>query len=143
MVDRYGPRWFVSLGFMVGAPFFILLRFPDSDSTKQVVAMCAILVGVGAALVMPMPGIMGEFMAGVVDLEKQRPGRFGKAGAFGQSYALFNIAWAAGGIIGPIYGGFVRDAIGWNKMCLSLGLIGSVMGAVSVSISKAPLQILM
>lgn len=61
--------------------------------------------------------------------EKAHPGRYGSNGAYAQAYGLFVTAFAAGTLIGPVWGGYVRDAAGWGTMTWSLGLF-SLAGAI-------------
>ena len=45
-------------------------------------------------------------------------------GRFAQAYALFNMAFSAGFLIGSLWGGLVTEAAGWDTMVTSLaGLV--------------------
>lgn len=127
--DQYGPRWPCVAGFTLAMPFWVLLRFVTHDSLKQKVLLCALLALIGVALTCVMPGLMAEITYIVEAKEKQRPGRFGKNGAYAQAYALFVTAYAAGTLIGPVWSGYVEDYTGWGTMAWSLGLF-SLTGAV-------------
>lgn len=65
---------------------------------------------------------MAEISAVVVSIEKAKPGVFGTQGAMAQAYALFNLAFAAGCLVGPVWGGMVNERAGWGTMCWSLGV---------------------
>lgn len=66
----------------------------------------------------------------VVDAkEKKNPGIFGKTGAYAQAYGLFVMSYAAGTLIGPLWGGLVNSSAGWATMTWTLGLL-SASGAV-------------
>ncbi|EWC43451.1 hypothetical protein DRE_07561 [Drechslerella stenobrocha 248] len=106
--DRYGPRWFV------------------------VVLLCALLSGIGFLVSAAMPGAMGEISASVVEYERQRPGVFGERGAFAQAYALFNVAYSVGSVVGPLLGGFLNDAVGWNNLMLTFGVMCFATSMVTV-----------
>ena len=43
-----------------------------------------------------------------------------------QAYALFNMAYAAGTLIGPLWAGFVHQEAGWGTMAWSLALLSAV-----------------
>jgi len=121
--DKYGPRWFVVAAFLISAPLFILLRFPTKPEARQIVLLCALLGGIGFVIAACLPGAMGEISASVVEFEKKDPGIFGDKGAFAQAYALFNIAWSVGSVVGPLLGGFLHNAVGWNNLVLILGIL--------------------
>jgi MFS family permease len=59
----------------------------------------------------------------VLEKEAERPGLFGSKGAYAQAYGLFNMAWAIGCLIGPIWAGFVRERAGWGTMTWTMALL--------------------
>lgn len=122
--DKYGPRWFATAGFVLACPFLILLRLVDEDTIGHKVMLCAFLVLVGAGLTLAITPVMAE-IAYAVEAKAQRrpPGFFGKNGAYAQAYALFNMAWAAGALIGPLLAGLVSEAHGWATATLILGCV--------------------
>ncbi|KAK6338974.1 hypothetical protein TWF696_009770 [Orbilia brochopaga] len=130
--DRYGPRWFVVIAFFLAAPFFVLLRLPSHDTTGDIVLMCALLACIGFVVSAAMPGAMGEVSAAVVEYERERPGVFGERGAFAQAYALFNIAYSGGSVVGPLLGGLLNDAVGWNNVVLVFGVLCLLTSFITV-----------
>ena len=53
--------------------------------------------------------------------------------AYGQAYGLFNMAFSAGFMVGPLWGGYVTEKAGWGIMVGSLaGLAGT--SAIPVAI---------
>lgn len=131
LVDKYGPRWFTVLGFTLAAPPYILLRLPHFHSVEQIVLMCVFLFWIGFAFVLPIPAIITEVMKSIEDLERKKPGRFGKGGGIAQGYGLFNLAWSLGVVIGP-FAGSIRDAVGWNTMCLIMGILSLAVSFVAI-----------
>ncbi|TVY64188.1 putative MFS-type transporter [Lachnellula suecica] len=127
--DRYGPRWLCVGGFIFAIPFWVLLRFVDHDSIGQKVLFCALLALIGVSLAFVLTPLMADITYVVEAKEKERPGRYGKTGAYAQAYGLFIAAFAAGTLIGPIWSGLVEDAAGWGTMAWSLGLF-SLAGAI-------------
>ncbi|EME46585.1 hypothetical protein DOTSEDRAFT_70558 [Dothistroma septosporum NZE10] len=122
--DKYGPRWFATAGFALCCPFLILLRLVTHDSMGQKVILCALLAIIGFGLTLALTPIMAEIAYAVgAKALRHPPGFFGKNGAFAQAYGLFNMAWAAGAMIGPLLAGFVVDAQGWPTATLILGCI--------------------
>ena len=124
--DKHGPRWFTVAGFVLGCPVLTLLRLVDHDSLRQKVLFCALLVLLGLVLNMALTPLMAEITYVVAAKEKRNPGLYGEKGAYAQAYGLFNTAFAAGTLIGPIWGGFVLQKAGWGTMAWTLGLLSLV-----------------
>jgi len=124
--DRQGPRWYATAGFLGCAPFLILLRLVDHNSLKQKVLLCALLALIGLFLTLALTPIMAEVTYAVMDKEKSRPkGYYGKNGAYAQAYSLFNVAWAAGCMVGPLLAGLVVNSQGWPTATLILGCVSA------------------
>lgn len=127
--DRKGPRIPTALGFLVSIPFLVLLRLVDHESMRQKVLLCAMLVCLGFALSMALTPLLAEITYVVSHKEDSHPGAFGGTGAYAMAYGLFNMAFAGGMLIGPIWGGFVTQGKGWGTMCWTLAIL-SIVGAV-------------
>lgn len=124
LCDRYGAaRWLASAGFLLATPWAVLLRLVTHDSLDQKVLLCALLALIGLSLVLTLPPLMAEIGYVVEMAERRRPGVFGAKGAYAQAYGLFNMAFAAGGLVGPIWGGLVQARAGWGTMGWTLGLL--------------------
>ncbi|KAF2401603.1 putative MFS amine transporter [Trichodelitschia bisporula] len=124
--DRYGPRWLATAGFALLTPLQVLLRFVTHNTLSQKALLCALLALMGLALNLALPPITVEITSSVTRKERATPGLFGTKGAYAQAYGLFNTAWAAGALVGPIWAGFVRDARGWGTMTWSLAVLPAV-----------------
>ncbi|KAF2853652.1 MFS transporter-like protein [Plenodomus tracheiphilus IPT5] len=128
--DKFGGRYFVVVGFLSAVPPLVCLRFVKDNSIGDKVLLCVLLAVVGLSLALTSPPIMAE-ISGVVEakeksmLAKGHPG-FGKGGAYAQAYALFNVAFAAGCMIGPLLAGFIAEAKGWGTMAWVLGLLSGI-----------------
>lgn len=128
--DRFGGRYFVMAGFLAAVPPLVCLRFVDNNSIDDKVLLCVLLAIVGLSFALTFPPILAE-ISGVVEakeksmLAKGHPG-FGKGGAYAQAYALFNVAFAAGCMVGPLLAGFIVEARGWGTMAWVLGLFSGV-----------------
>ncbi|KAF7197772.1 putative MFS-type transporter C18.02 [Pseudocercospora fuligena] len=132
--DKYGPRWFATAGFVLACPFLILLRLVEHNNIGQKVLLCALLALVGLGLTLALTPIMAE-ISYAVDAKAKRhpPGFFGKNGAYAQAYGLFNMAWAAGAMIGPLLAGLVQESHGWPTATLILGCV-SIFTALPTAI---------
>jgi MFS family permease len=132
--DKQGPRWYATAGFIGCAPFLIMLRLVDHDSLRQKVLLCALLVLIGLFLTLALIPMMAEVTYAVMDKEGRRPkGYYGKNGAYAQAYSLFNMAWAAGCMVGPLLAGLVVNSKGWPTATLILGCV-SIFTALPVVI---------
>jgi MFS family permease len=130
--DKQGPRWYATAGFIGCCPFLILLRLVNHNSLKQKVLLCALLALIGLFLTLALTPVMAEVTYAVMDKESRRPkGYYGKNGAYAQAYSLFNMAWAAGCMVGPLLAGLIVNSKGWPMATLILGCV-SVVTAVPV-----------
>ncbi|KAL8654486.1 MAG: hypothetical protein Q9226_003418 [Calogaya cf. arnoldii] len=127
--DRYGSRLPTSIGFLLAMPFLVLLRMVDHKGRGQVVVLCALLTCLGVALTIVMTPLLAEVAYILEAKEKRHPGLFGQKGAYAQAYGLFNMAFAGGMLVGPLWAGAVVDRQGWATMCLTLGIL-SVVSAI-------------
>lgn len=128
--DKYGGRYFSALGFICSCPPLVCLRFINTNTIQDKVLLCALLALVGLFLSLTFPPIMAEISGVVEDKEKTMlaSGRagFGPGGAYAQAYALFNVAFAGGCMIGPLLAGFIVESKGWSTMALVLGVLSFV-----------------
>lgn len=125
LADRYGSRWLATGGFVCSIPLLVLLRFVTHDSPSQIVVLCVLLVGLGVFVNGIMTTVLAELTFALRDIERDRPGLFGKKGAYAQTYSLFNVAFAGGCLLGPIIAGLIRDASDWPTMGWSLSIIAA------------------
>ncbi|EED13927.1 MFS amine transporter, putative [Talaromyces stipitatus ATCC 10500] len=125
--DKYGGRWFAGAGFLLACPMFILLRLITHNTIGQKVSLVVLLVFIGLAMTLSFPVIMAEITHIVAAKEQSRPlGSFGKGGAYAQAYGLFNMAFAAGTLIGPVWAGMIKQNYGWGTATWTLGLLSGV-----------------
>ena len=125
--DKKGPRLPVFLGFVIGAPFLVLLRLIDHGGIKQIVLLCVLLAFLGITLTVVLTPLLAEFTY-VVDVEEKRrgPNSFGERGAYAQAYGLFMMAYAGGMLVGPLWAGLIESAAGWGTMAWTLGLLSAI-----------------
>lgn len=128
--DRIGGRYPASIGFLLACPPLVCLRFVDEDSIKDKVLICALLALVGLTLSATFPALMAEISIIVEAKEKKMLANggegYGKGGAYAQAYGLFNVAFAAGCMIGPLLAGFIVEDRGWETMAWVLGMLSAV-----------------
>lgn len=124
--DKYGPRIFGTVGFILAVPCLILLRLVTYDSLDQKILLCGLLVLIGLTLNLVLVPLMAEIMYAVeAKAAKRPPGFFGKGGAIAQAYGLFNMAFAAGSMAGPLLAGLINQKYGWGTTTLVLGCLSA------------------
>ena len=69
---------------------------------------------------------MAEITYIIIAKETERPGLFGPKGAYAQAYGLFNMAYAVGSLVGPLWAGFVNTRAGWATMTWTMALLAGV-----------------
>ncbi|KAF2820459.1 MFS transporter-like protein [Ophiobolus disseminans] len=128
--DKFGGRYFVTVGFLCACPPLVCLRFVDENSIRDKVLLCALLAVTGLFLALTFPPIMAEISSVVEAKEKSMLARghagFGPGGAYAQAYALFNVAFAGGCMVGPLLAGFIVENKGWTTMAWVLGLVSAI-----------------
>ncbi|KAK9234676.1 major facilitator superfamily domain-containing protein [Lipomyces kononenkoae] len=122
-IDKKGCRMPLVLGLGLGCPVLIALRFPTENTIGHKVLLFALMALFGLVMALLLPGCMSELSLCVMAIEEKNPGCFGKGGAFGQAFGLFNVAYSLGTFIGPLEAGFVVDSHGFATACWTLGLI--------------------
>lgn len=125
-VDKYGPRWIATAGLLMLLPFWILLRLVDHNSIRQKVLLCGLLSGVGIAGALAVTSLMTEFSKVCDGKERQDPLLFGGRSAYATSYGIFNVAWAAGSLAGPLMAAALVRNDGWKTMTLVFGVLSAV-----------------
>ncbi|CAL8582856.1 hypothetical protein XPA_008500 [Xanthoria parietina] len=117
------------LAFSSPRRFLVLLRLVSHGGRAQVVILCVLLACLGVALTIVMTPLLAEVAYILEAKEQHHPGLFGQKGAYAQAYGLFNMAFAGGMLVGPLWAGAVVDKQGWGTMCLTLGIL-SVVSAI-------------
>ena len=123
--SRYGTNTLVSAGFTTLTPCLILLRHINHHSIIQVALLCLLLLLTGISMHMIMTPLSAEVMHVVDEITARRPGVFGK-GAYAQAFALMNVAYASGSLVGPLAGSFLLGVMGWNHLTLGAGFLSAV-----------------
>ena len=128
--SKQGARLVAASGFTLCLPFFVLLRLVDDSSVASKVMLCAFLFMIGLGLAASGTPIMVEVGRTVTDIEEKHPGAFGSEGATARAYGLYNCAFAAGQMIGPLWAGGVKTTLGWATMAWIFGLVSGFTGVI-------------
>ena len=124
--DKNGPKWPATIGFVFAVPSLVLLRFVNHDGIRQIVLLCALLALIGLADALALTPLQAEIAYLVKQKERSQPGIFGGRGAYATAFGLSNTAFAGGMLVGPLWGGFVKQQAGWGTMGWTIALLSFI-----------------
>ncbi|KND92866.1 putative MFS-type transporter C18.02 [Tolypocladium ophioglossoides CBS 100239] len=138
MGDRYGPKWLTTFGFFFMTPFLVCMRFVSEDTMAHKVMLCGLLFGVGVGICFTIGPLMAEITwsaksARQVSDDQPEP--------IALAYALYNVAFSGGALIGPLLGGFIRDSAGFATVGWVLGIMTFVTGVTQLLWIGGPLEL--
>ncbi|KAI1140193.1 MFS general substrate transporter [Hypoxylon sp. FL0543] len=131
--DRYGAKWPSFFGFCLCVPLLVCLRFVTENSIQHKILLGFLLALLGIALAFANVPLMAEITYVIEATEAAEPGIFGEKGVYGLGYGLFNMAFALGGVVGPLWAGYVVASAGWGTMTWSFA-IWAASGALVIAI---------
>lgn len=131
LVDRYGPRYVVTGGYILLIVPLICLRIPDTDTLSNRVLLIALISLIGLCAAAISAPSMAEMSKSVSCIEERLPGIYGKSKGFGQACALFNIGYSVGTLVAPFHAGETKARAGWNVLVLSVAILCLGVGVVS------------
>ncbi|OAA79637.1 Major facilitator superfamily domain, general substrate transporter [Akanthomyces lecanii RCEF 1005] len=135
--DKYGPRWFAAGGFLLSVPFFVCFRFVTENTINHKVMLCGLLVAIGIGEALQVAPLMAEISWAA---EEGRDDDEAGAVPYAQAYALYNISFAAGAIIGPLLSGMVRESAGFGTVGWALAILSGFTALVMLNwVGGAPL----
>lgn len=82
IIDKTGPRWVAVSGFILCTPFYILLRLPHENTSRDIAIMIVMLAFIGFGL--SLTTLLAEITYFLESLEEKEPGSFGPRGAYAQ-----------------------------------------------------------
>lgn len=131
LTDRFpsSGRYFAASGFLIMCVSLVILRLVEKDLPDQKALLCVLLVLIGSCMTLALEPLLAEITGGATRLDAGDAAAgqgIGKTGSYGQAYALFNMAWAGGNCVGPLWAGFIIEQAGWKTMTWSLGLLSGV-----------------
>ncbi|KAG9764462.1 MFS general substrate transporter, partial [Aureobasidium melanogenum] len=123
LTDRYQARLPCVVGFGLAALSFASLRFVTDDTLDNKIVFCCLVTVIGSALTLVLIPLMADITRTVEQMESSYQLGSCSGGAYGQAYALFNMAYAAGSAIGPLLAGFLRVRTDWAATTLTLACL--------------------
>lgn len=122
LVDKWPKsRRCLAAGALLGVtPALVCMRYVTENGLRDKVLLCSLLGLLGLFVAMFETPVLFETFSLVQQEETLATGVAGGTTAlvFGISHGAF----AGGGLIGPFFGGFVRDAYGWSTVTWVLAL---------------------
>lgn len=124
--DKFGSRSITTIGLLGALPAWVLFRLVTHNSIGQKVLLGALLSLIGFFMTLVMAPLMAEIDHGVALEEKKKPGSLGKRGAAAQGFGLFNLAYALGTLVGPLFAGFVVQKAGLGTLGWAMAILNGV-----------------
>ncbi|KAI1439125.1 major facilitator superfamily domain-containing protein [Xylaria sp. CBS 124048] len=123
--DRWGAKWPSLAGLTGTIPALISLRFVTENTIQQKALLVILFAIIGFSLSMSLTTLMAEISYVIESRETENPGVFGENGVYGLAYGLHNMAYALGGVVGPIWAGYVVRNVGWGTLGWTFSLLYS------------------
>ncbi|OBZ91567.1 putative MFS-type transporter C18.02 [Choanephora cucurbitarum] len=116
LTDKFGPKIVCLTTLIICSITMLLIGIPNRSTAGGVAPLIVIFAIQGFTAFAFMTPVLPEIAYVVQELNAD-DGDSGQA----MSYALFNVAFALGGLVGPLLGGFLYDRIGFFYMCVVIG----------------------
>ncbi|KAJ6780749.1 hypothetical protein PWT90_04624 [Aphanocladium album] len=137
--DKYGPRWFTASGFIFSVPFFVCFRFVTENTINHKVMLCGLLFALGIGEALQVAPLMAEISWATED-GRDDTDEDAAAAPYAQAYALYNISFSLGAIIGPLLSGMVRQSAGFGTVGWSLAILNGFTALIILNwVGGAPL----
>jgi MFS family permease len=129
LLDSHGARPIAACGFATIATPLLLLRFVPHDDIS-LFAACLAVTGAGLAATASVSIVDGSRV--VQSLYRRDPRFFARGEPYAQLYALNSVFYCAGLTVGPLMGGWLREAIGYGDMNVVVAGLCVVMLGLSL-----------
>lgn len=120
--DKYGAKWPSVAGFAGAIPVLVCMRFVSENTIGHKVLLCVLVTLAGLLLIWANTPLNAEIVYCIDDMERERPGLWGKRGVYGIGFGMFTTAFALGTTVGSFVAGYIMDAAGWNTLTWVTGL---------------------
>ncbi|PKY03266.1 MFS transporter [Aspergillus campestris IBT 28561] len=129
-------RWPKTRYYLIAAALFSLvpllcsLRYVTENLLSHKILLCALLALIGACVGIVETPVMVEVTRLALDAPVASPGALGGKALIALACGLSNGFFAAGALMGPFLGGYIRDYAGWTTMSWALAVPMGVCGVV-------------
>jgi MFS family permease len=140
LTQKFGPRWCATVGYGATGIMVGLLAIITRDGGSHQALMVTLLLFTGTfALLSEIASWVDA--ATVADLQARHcPSKFAHGGAIASVYALTNIMFALGFVVGPLAAGFTFAHVGWEAVSLLLAIVTLVGTIPSLIWTEQPLS---
>ncbi|KAJ5716408.1 hypothetical protein N7493_008319 [Penicillium malachiteum] len=121
--NKIGPQIPGAAAFLLAAVTWMLMPLVRHNNAYDATFLVILLLFKGLAVCTVQLVAMTEVFHVIEAYEAEFPGAFGEKSPIAQGYALFNVAMAAGQLLGPLLAGSIKIHAGWGAMCMAMGLI--------------------
>ncbi|KAJ5974607.1 hypothetical protein N7481_011817 [Penicillium waksmanii] len=121
--DHIGLRYPTTLGWVLLAPLMLFLAIPTGPENhgKAFYVTCLACIGFVTTLVQGA-GVLHTITI-LKDIESRRPNIFGPNGGLSRVFAINEVSFNAGLMLGPLLSGILSEAVGYFNMSLTLASI--------------------
>ncbi|KAF4950273.1 hypothetical protein FSARC_13248 [Fusarium sarcochroum] len=133
-VDKHGTKLVATYGYALLTPSLLILGIPSLryfNGTGNLILFCVILVLNGAALAIVSSPSYVDASDITSKYEVVNPGFFGKNGPYAQIFGFNSLCFFLGLTIGPLTGGAVRDALGYQVMGPVFAVVSGIAAVLS------------
>ncbi|KAI9261164.1 major facilitator superfamily domain-containing protein [Sporodiniella umbellata] len=116
ITDKYGPKILVYPTWIVCAITTALCGIPNQSTIGGIAPLIVLLIIQGFCISCFMTPVLAE-IGYIIDGQNSDGTDDGQS----KGYALINIAFAGGGIVGPLLGGYLYSKIGFFYLCIVMG----------------------
>ncbi|EFE32716.1 MFS multidrug transporter, putative [Trichophyton benhamiae CBS 112371] len=127
LASKIGHRIVAAAAFMLAGVSCFIMQLVQHDTTNDKVLLAGILFVLGACIATAEMIAMTQVIYAIEEHEAECPGTFGATLPIAQAYALFNMALAAGQLLGPVATGVIRVHAGWHALMITLGVCSVLM----------------
>jgi MFS family permease len=129
LVQKFGTRWCAVVGYGATGIMLALLAIITRDGGSHQSLLVTLLLFTGTFALLSETASWVD-AATVADIQTRHcPSKFSRGGAIASVYALTNIMFALGFVVGPLATGFTFAHLGWEAVSLLLAVI-TLIGTV-------------
>ncbi|GBF59787.1 MFS transporter [Trichophyton mentagrophytes] len=127
LASKIGHGIVAAVAFMLAGMACFIMQLVQHDTTNDKMLLAGILFVLGACIATTEMIAMTQVIYAIEEHEVEFPGTFGATLPIAQAYALFNMALAAGQLLGPVATGIIRIHAGWDVLMITLGVCSVLM----------------